>query len=116
MLSESFRLVVACCCSCFVIAGSIPLHVLANSLAKQRLIYYPPNIRVHAAAPMLGYTRLPQFRVRHSKPRLFRVAFGGGGRVVGLGHSVVFVCGVCDGQTGPTLGETEDKFADAKAG
>ena len=34
----------------------------------------------------------------------------GGGRVVGLGHSVVFVCGVCDGQTGPTLGQTEDKF------
>ena len=42
--------------------------------------------------------------MRHSKPRLFRVAFGGGGgRVVGLGHIVVFVCGVCDGQTGPTL-------------
>jgi len=27
-----------------------PLRVLANSLAKQRLIFYPPDVRVHAAA------------------------------------------------------------------
>ena len=45
------------------------------------LIFYPPDVRVHAAAPKLGYTRLPRFRVRHLLPRLFRVAFGREGRV-----------------------------------
>ena len=74
---------------CVVVpVSSLPVQyrgILTNSLAKQRIIFYPPDVRVHAAAPMLGYTRLPRFRVRHSKPRLFRVAFGGGGRVVGLG-------------------------------
>jgi hypothetical protein len=42
---------------------------------------YTPDVRVHAAAPKLGYTRLPRFRVRHLLPRLFRVAFGREGRV-----------------------------------
>jgi hypothetical protein len=50
------------------------------------LIFSPPDVRVHAAAPKLGYTRLgytwlPRFRVRHLLPRLFRVAFGREGRV-----------------------------------
>jgi len=101
MFGESFRLVVACCCSFFVVAGSVPLRVkklrlcfavgvgrLFGQLTSEATPHFfppPPDVRVHAAAPMLGYTRLPRFRVRHSKPRLFRVAFGGGGRVVGLG-------------------------------
>ena len=45
------------------------------------MFYPPPNVRVHAAVPMLGYTWLPRFRVRHSLPRLFRVTFGREGRV-----------------------------------
>jgi len=56
MFGESFCLVVACCCSCFVVAGSVPLRVkkmrrcFASELAKK--IFTPP--------PTLGYTRLPR--------------------------------------------------------
>ena len=68
-----------------------------KELAKKVSVFTPPDVRVHAAAPMLGYTRLPRFRVRHSQPRLFRAAFGREGWVVGIRLSLYFVCVLCVG-------------------
>ena len=65
--SQKRTIRVECCCSYFVVIGSRPLRV--RKIVSWPKNFYPPDVRVHAAAPMLGYKRLPRFRVRHSKPR-----------------------------------------------